>query len=261
MVIYKTTNLINGTIYVGQDSKNNPDYLGSGKVLKRAINKYGIENFTKEILESCDSKSELDEREIYWIDKLSATTIGYNIALGGGGGDTYSNMSDEDKKVNRRKKSINAMNSDFNTKTTYEWWVDKYGTEEADRLLMEKNEKQAIVMKERAIAKFNRLDQDYGELVLKSWETKTIDEIHVEFSGILSKKFIRKMLKSRGVNTRSRIGMNAGTSNGNSKLTCDEVKRIRELKGSDTYGNISKLFGVSSTVIGEVIRGVAYNDC
>ena len=116
-------------------------------------------------------------------------------------------------------------------------------------------------MRERAIAKFNRLDQDYGELVLKSWETKTIDEIHVEFSGVLSKSFIRKMLKSRGVNTLSRHGMNAGTSNGNAKLTCDEVKRIRELKGSDTYGNIGKLFGVSSTVIGSIIRGVAYKGC
>jgi len=260
MVIYKTTNLINGTIYVGQDSKNNPDYLGSGKVLKYAISKHGVENFTKEILEICNSKGELDEREIYWINKLSATTIGYNIALGGG--DTYTNMSDEDKRVNRRKKSVNAKNKNvMHDKSVYDCWVDKYGIEEADILLKERNEKHVISMKERAIAKFNRLDRDYGELVLKSWETKTIDEIHVEFSGVLSKSFIRKMLKSRGVNTLSRHGMNAGTSNGNAKLTCDEVKRIRELKGSDTYGNIGKLFGVSSTVIGSIIRGVAYKGC
>jgi len=32
MIIYKTTNLVNGKVYVGQDSKNNPDYLGSGKI-------------------------------------------------------------------------------------------------------------------------------------------------------------------------------------------------------------------------------------
>lgn len=41
MQIYKTTNLINSKIYIGQDSKNNLSYLGSGKLIKQAINKYG----------------------------------------------------------------------------------------------------------------------------------------------------------------------------------------------------------------------------
>lgn len=90
MIIYKTTNNINGKFYVGKDEKNNPDYYGSGLILNRAIDKYGRDNFTKEILEVCSNKKELSEREIYWIDKLNATTEGYNIALGGAGGDTYS---------------------------------------------------------------------------------------------------------------------------------------------------------------------------
>ena len=36
MIIYKTINLITGKIYIGQDSKNNPNYLGSGKYIKRS---------------------------------------------------------------------------------------------------------------------------------------------------------------------------------------------------------------------------------
>jgi hypothetical protein len=40
-VIYKTINLLNEKIYIGQDSKNNIKYLGSGKKLIRAIKKYG----------------------------------------------------------------------------------------------------------------------------------------------------------------------------------------------------------------------------
>ena len=44
-VIYKTTNLITGKIYVGQDSRDNPQYLGSGIILSYAIKKYGKENF------------------------------------------------------------------------------------------------------------------------------------------------------------------------------------------------------------------------
>ena len=42
MIIYKTTNLINGKFYIGKDSKNDPNYLGSGKILKKAFKKYGI---------------------------------------------------------------------------------------------------------------------------------------------------------------------------------------------------------------------------
>ena len=97
MVVYKTTNLINGKIYVGKDETNNPNYLGSGYKLKLAIIKNGRENFVKEILEICNDRQHLQEREIFWISKLNATNdkIGYNIANGGNGGNTYCNLSDE----------------------------------------------------------------------------------------------------------------------------------------------------------------------
>lgn len=80
MVIYKTTNLINNKIYIGKDSKNNPNYLGNGK-----------ENFKKEILKHCSSREELDRAEKYWIKKLNAIEKGYNIAEGGTGGRTRQN--------------------------------------------------------------------------------------------------------------------------------------------------------------------------
>lgn len=88
MIVYKTTNLVTGKFYVGKDEKNNPEYLGSGKILKIAINKYGVENFKKEILETCVTRDDLNKREKYWINELSATTIGYNITEGGTGGRT-----------------------------------------------------------------------------------------------------------------------------------------------------------------------------
>ncbi len=102
MIVYKTINKINNKFYVGYDTKNDSTYLGSGKILKRAIEKYGRENFVKEILEKCNNEQELVKREIYWIDRLNATNkdIGYNIATGGNGG----RLGDE---VNeKRKKSL-----------------------------------------------------------------------------------------------------------------------------------------------------------
>lgn len=96
MIIYKTTNIINNKIYIGQDSKNNPNYLGSGFKLLKAINKYGKENFKKEILQECNSKNELNECEKHWIKKLKSTNpnIGYNIVDGGQGGNLgeYANL-------------------------------------------------------------------------------------------------------------------------------------------------------------------------
>jgi len=113
MVIYKTTNLVNGKFYVGKDEKNSPEYLGSGIVLKTAIKKYGTENFKKEILEECTDKKELNEREKYWIATLSATTLGYNIALGGEGGDTYS----KNPKLGEIKKKLSGNRNHFFNKT------------------------------------------------------------------------------------------------------------------------------------------------
>ena len=89
MIIYKTVNAINGKFYIGQDSNNNPEYYGSGTLLKRAIEKYGIKNFIKETLEVCFTKEELNEREKYWIKETKAQELGYNIAEGGSGGNTY----------------------------------------------------------------------------------------------------------------------------------------------------------------------------
>lgn len=89
--IYKTTNLVNGKIYIGQRGCNidiNEDvYIGSGKYFKYAVNKYGKENFKKDILEEC-IKDNVNEREIFWINKFNTTNheVGYNITKGGDGG-------------------------------------------------------------------------------------------------------------------------------------------------------------------------------
>ena len=69
-VLYKTTNLINNKFYVGaHEIKKNPDtYLGSGLFLQRAIKKYGIKNFKREILFACSSFVAKDKKgNIYQI--------------------------------------------------------------------------------------------------------------------------------------------------------------------------------------------------
>jgi hypothetical protein len=89
MYIYKTTNKINGKIYIGLTTMKEEEskwYFGSGDSIKKALEKHGIENFEKEILESgFTSKEELAEAEIKWINHFKSTTrgIGYNLSPGG----------------------------------------------------------------------------------------------------------------------------------------------------------------------------------
>lgn len=91
--IYKTTNLINGKIYIGQHryEKGGIDetYIGSGKLLRKAIEKYGLKNFKCEIIDEAQNKEELDKKEIKWIAWYRNQGIElYNIVDGGTGGNT-----------------------------------------------------------------------------------------------------------------------------------------------------------------------------
>jgi hypothetical protein len=108
MVIYKTTNLINGKFYIGKDEKNNPNYIGSGLHLIRAIEKYGKHNFSKEIIDTASSREELNEKEIYWIEQTNAIKLGYNIAPGGTGGNVLKDASVESILEWKRKIGIKA---------------------------------------------------------------------------------------------------------------------------------------------------------
>lgn len=111
--IYLTTCLVTGKLYVGQHKSPTFDthYYGSGKILKNSIQKHSISNFTCQLIESRDSKTQLDEREIYWIEYYHTRDpqIGYNITEGGGGVSGY-RFSDEVKEhlsITIRNRNLN----------------------------------------------------------------------------------------------------------------------------------------------------------
>lgn len=104
-IVYKTTNLINGKIYVGvrKQSKGSEFgidtfYLGSGPILKNSINKRGLYdesnnlNYSRETLYSFSSMEEALEKEAEIVTQEfldSGNT--YNLKLGGKGGWDYVN--------------------------------------------------------------------------------------------------------------------------------------------------------------------------
>lgn len=48
--LYRITNLVNNKVYVGMHRSESLDnnYMGSGKLIQQAINKYGVDKFKKE---------------------------------------------------------------------------------------------------------------------------------------------------------------------------------------------------------------------
>lgn len=104
-IIYKTINHVNGKIYIGKANINDPKYLGSGLKIVAAIKKYGKTNFSKEIIEECETERTAD-REKHWIRYYNSTddNIGYNISVGGEGGDHYwATLNNDQKQEHNRK--------------------------------------------------------------------------------------------------------------------------------------------------------------
>jgi group I intron endonuclease len=98
--VYRTTNLIDGKFYIGVHQTSNQDdhYLGSGKWIRRAIKKYGAENFVKEVLYSFDSKEEAytKEKQLVTEEVLNSGSC-YNLKIGGEGGWDFARKSLLDK--------------------------------------------------------------------------------------------------------------------------------------------------------------------
>ena len=91
-IIYKTTNKINNKFYIGKHITNdlNDGYLGSGKLLRRAIQKHGRQNFVREILHIFDNEDDMNnkEKELVIVSENS-----YNLCEGGQGGFGYINRN------------------------------------------------------------------------------------------------------------------------------------------------------------------------
>ena len=86
MTIFKVTNETDGKVYVGYSINDNPNNLGAGKYIKRAVKDFGTRSFQKTILEefeSDESLSHIMERLEYWIKKHKADNpkYGYNESV------------------------------------------------------------------------------------------------------------------------------------------------------------------------------------
>lgn len=92
-VVYCLTNCKNNKRYIGITNKVRQRInqhvvsynKGSKQYIHKALNHYGVDNFTFEILEIVDSREKLNLREVYYIKKYNTTDLklGYNLTYGG----------------------------------------------------------------------------------------------------------------------------------------------------------------------------------
>lgn len=116
----------------------NDGYMGSGKVIKRAIEKHGINNFKKDILKTFDNSESMYayEKEMVTEQFLSRDDV-YNLRRGGYGGFDYINSNPEKYLTEKRLSTL--MTQQERT----ERWKQKFNTDESFRESVKSNLKKA----------------------------------------------------------------------------------------------------------------------
>jgi len=110
--IYKVTNKINGKVYIGSHKTKdlNDNYMGSGKYLKYAQEKHGIDNFTREILHIFDTPELMYAKEAEIVnEEFIAESNTYNLKIGGFGGWDYINKNKLNSYPNRLEKDLDKL--------------------------------------------------------------------------------------------------------------------------------------------------------
>lgn len=121
--LYKTTNNINGKIYVGKHKTKRLDdgYMGSGKLLKRAIAKYGVDTFTFEVLAFYESEQQMNVAEKEYVtEEFCLREDTYNLCVGGSGGFSHINREGiQGHSLNPERAKANRMKSNETCERLY----------------------------------------------------------------------------------------------------------------------------------------------
>lgn len=103
-IVYKITNVVNSKYYIGAHQTNdlNDGYMGSGLLLKKAICKYGIDNFKKEVLHVFDNKEDMYATERSIVNESQVKDLMcYNLKIGGEGGWSCIDFSARNKRISK----------------------------------------------------------------------------------------------------------------------------------------------------------------
>jgi len=151
--LYQIKNNLNNKIYVGVHRTTNIDdgYMGSGKIISNAVKKYGVDNFTKTILEYFDTAEEMFAREKEVVNpEFLIREDTYNLRRGGFGGFDYINNDIEFRK-RKNKKARQSTNFILEKKWGKDW-ISILGKLASDQAHTEKSkQKRKQTLRDRGI--------------------------------------------------------------------------------------------------------------
>lgn len=204
-IIYKVTNKINNKLYIGQTTKELDvritQHYNKMKIEKdncyfyNAIRKYGKENFIWEIVCECNTRKELNEKEIYYIKEYNTfwKNNGYNLTLGGFGMNGYK-QTEETKEKNRQSKLGKKHTEE--TKQTM-------STKKLGHFVSEEQKiKQSISMSGRKLSDLHKknISDNNGYGMLGKNHTKKWCEKNIELHKKYTKEIIEQVLQYRKYN-------------------------------------------------------------
>lgn len=119
--VYKITNNINGYYYIGVHKTDNPydSYMGSGIRVKRAIEKYGIENFSKDILYIFTKEDDAYAKEKELLENVWSLEECYNCTEGGMGSWSHIDSSGDNNCMKRPEIKEKVRASLYKNKSYY----------------------------------------------------------------------------------------------------------------------------------------------
>lgn len=234
--IYKTTNIINNKFYIGMHSTDNLNdgYLGSGKRLWFSINYHGKENHKIEILEFCNDRVSLKNREKEIVNKeLLNEDLCMNLQLGGGGGIS----SEEHHKKMRDASSIYQK----------EKWKDPNYREKIKKIIIENFKKGHI----------NRVKYDLfkGKTHTEETKLKMSESKKNKNTGNNNSQYGTCWISKDGKNIKIKKSelkewLGNGWIKGRMTLSLDLLKEIQEYYIiCKSYNEVSKKFGIPKSTI------------
>lgn len=185
-LVYKITNTINSKYYIGVHSTNDIEdgYMGSGSLLRKAIKKYGAENFEREILyfEETREGAFQKEKELVCLETLN-DNLCYNLVVGGNIG---TKTTSERRELFSKKAApiTTKVHQRFNPQIKYVFVPQEKGVETWAREYKERVEKNNPKTRKGVVEKF-RLQAT--RLCIENWQS-LLNGLSIAYNNVLTHK-------------------------------------------------------------------------
>lgn len=253
--IYKIINNINGKVYIGQTirslekrfqlhcQKSNPCIK-----IKNAIQKYGKENFTIELICETKEQEEADKLEIFWISYFDSTKSGYNIAVGGTNGVMTGRKHTEESK-HKMSKAQSGEKS---------FMYGKHHTNETKLKISESHSGEKNHMYGKTGEKNPLFGKHLSEEMKKKISESLLGSNHPMYGKYFSKEHKQKISEANSGEKSYLFGKPAI----NRKLTLEVANKIREeySTGVFSYRQLAKIYNINQSTISNIINNKTYTN-